>query len=321
MYFFKHIFPPFVGGLGRSFTMSHDHHHHGEIKGTRLFFTVLLNAGITIAELIGGIISGSISLISDAIHNFSDVLSLLISYAANKLSGRNATEKQTFGFKRSEILAAFINSATLIVLAFFILYEAMMRFFEPVEISAELVIWLAFGSIFVNGLSVLFIKNDAKGNMNIRSAYLHLLGDMLTSIAVMIGGILIKYFHIYWIDPLFSIIIALYLLYMSWDIFKDSLKIIMQFTPEHIDINNIAHEIERIEGVKNLHHIHVWQINEHEIMFEAHIDLEDDLSISNFESILDQAGVKLKKHKINHVTLQPEYSVDDAKDRIINHKH
>ncbi|NPA35763.1 MAG: cation transporter, partial [Chlorobi bacterium] len=170
--------------------MSHDHHHHnhGEIRGTRLFLTVVLNAGITIAELAGGIISGSISLISDAIHNFSDVLSLMISYTANKLSKRDATEKYTFGFKRSEILAAFINSSTLIVLAFYILYEAVLRFIEPVEVSANLVIWLAFGSILVNGLSVLFIKNDAHGNMNIKSAYLHLLGDMLTSVAVMAGG-------------------------------------------------------------------------------------------------------------------------------------
>jgi cobalt-zinc-cadmium efflux system protein len=196
-----------------------------------------------------------------------------------------------------------------------------MRFIEPVEIAADLVIWLALGSIIVNGLSVLFIKDDAHGNMNVKSAYLHLFGDMLTSIAVMAGGILIKYFQIYWIDPLFSIIIAVYLLHMSWDIFRDSLKIMMQFTPEHIDINNIAHEVEEIEGVKNLHHIHVWQINEQEVMFEAHVDLNEDINISGFERILEEAEQKLKKHKINHVTLQPEYSVDDNKERIISHRH
>jgi len=302
--------------------MSHDHHHHhGEIKGTRLFLTVLLNAGITLAELVGGFISGSISLISDAIHNFSDVLSLLITYAANKLAGRDATEKHTFGFKRSEIVAAFINSATLIVLAFFILFEAVMRFLNPVEIYATLVIWLALGSIVVNGLSVLFIKDDAHGNMNIKSAYLHLFGDMLTSVAVMIGGILIKYFQIYWIDPVLSIVIAVYLLYMSWDIFKDSLKIMMQFTPAHIDLNVIAREAEEIKGVKNVHHIHVWQINEHEIMFEAHVDLNEDINISKFEEILALTENKLRKHKINHVTLQPEFSVDDNKDLVANHRH
>ncbi len=300
--------------------MSH-HHHHNQIKGKRLFLTIVLNAGITVAELIGGVISGSISLISDAIHNFSDVLSLIISYVANRLSNREATEKQTFGYKRSEIIAAFFNSATLIVLAFYILYEAVKRFIEPVEISGDLVIWLALGSIVVNGLSVLFIKSDAQNNMNIKSAYLHLFGDMLTSVVVMIGGLLIKFFHVYWVDPLFSIIIAIYLLNLSWDIFKRSIQIIMQFTPHNIDIIKIAHEIEEIEEVKNIHHIHVWQINEHEIMFEAHIDLKEDVTISQFELVLATTEQMLKKYEINHVTLQPEFSIVEKKEKIIKHTH
>ena len=295
--------------------MGHEHHH--EVEGRNLFFTILLNAGISLAELIGGIISGSISLISDAIHNFSDVLSLIISYVANKLSKRDATEKHTFGFKRSEIIAAFLNSATLIVLAFFILYEAIERFINPVEISGNLVIWLAFSSILVNGLSVLFIKKDAEGNMNMKSAYLHLFGDMMTSIAVLIGGILMKYFHIYWIDPVFSILIAIYLIYLSWHIFLSSLKIIMQFTPDNLDINEIAKDIHNISGVKNIHHIHIWQINEHDIMFEAHIDMEKDVKITEFEKVLQTVKDYLHdKYEIHHVTLQPEYSINDNKQLI-----
>ncbi len=296
--------------------MGHEHHHH-EVEGKNLFFTILLNAGISLAELIGGVISGSISLISDAIHNFSDVISLIVSYIANKLSKRDATEKQTFGYKRSEIIAAFLNSATLIILAVFILFEAVERFINPVEISSNLVIWLALGSIVVNGLSVLFIKKDAEGNMNMKSAYLHLFGDMMTSIAVLIGGILMKYFHIFWIDPVFSILIAIYLLYLSWDIFKSSLKIMMQFTPEHIDIKEIAKEVAKIKDVKNLHHIHIWQINEHDIMFEAHIDMENDVKITDFERILKSVEDYLHdKYEIHHVTLQPEFLVDDNKNFI-----
>ena len=295
--------------------MGHEHHH--EVKGKNLFLTILLNAGISLAELIGGIISGSISLISDAIHNFSDVLSLVISYTANRLAGKKANEKQTFGYKRSEILAAFINSTTLIVLAIYILYEAVLRFIEPVEVSSDLVIWLAAGSIAVNALSVFFIREDKKDNINIKSAYLHLFGDMMTSIAVMIGGILMKYFQIYWIDPLFSILIAGYLIYMSWDIFKTSLKIIMQFTPKDIDVKKIADEVHKIEGVKNIHHIHIWQINEHDIMFEAHIDLQEDIKITQFENVLkDVKEFLLDKYDIHHVTIQPEFSVDDNKDLI-----
>ncbi len=298
--------------------MGHEHHHH-EVEGKNLFLTILLNAGISLAELIGGIVSGSISLISDAIHNFSDVLSLVISYIANRLSKREATEKQTFGYKRSEIIAAFLNSTTLIVLAFFILYEAFWRLIKPVNISSNLVIWLAFSSIIVNGLSVLFIKKDAQGNMNMKSAYLHLFGDMMTSIAVMIGGILMKYFHIYWIDPIFSIFIALYLLYLSWDIFSSSLKIIMQFTPKNIDVVEIAEKVSNIAGVKNIHHIHIWQINEHDIMFEAHIDLENNVKITEFETVMNIVQEHLhSKYDIHHVTLQPEFSVDDSKTLIKN---
>ncbi len=296
--------------------MAHEHHHH-QVEGKNLFFTILLNLSISIAELIGGILSGSISLISDSIHNFSDVLSLIISYIANKLAKKEATENYTFGYKRSEIIAAFLNSATLIVLAFFILYEAVGRFVHPVVVSSNLVIWLALGSIIVNGLSVLFIKNDAKENMNMKSAYLHLFGDMMTSIAVLIGGILMKYFQLYWIDPVFSILIAIYLIYMSWDIFKSSLKIMMQFTPDNIDIKQISKDISKLEGLKNIHHIHIWQINEHDIMFEAHIDLENNIRITNFEQILKIISNYLHdNYNISHITLQPEYSIDDSKEVI-----
>ncbi len=293
--------------------MGHEHHHH-EVTGKNLFWVILLNAGISLAELVGGIIAGSMSLISDAIHNFSDVISLIVSYIANRLSKKASNEKQTFGYKRSEIIAAFFNASTLIILAGFILFEAVQRLLHPNPIKSDLVIWLALGSIAVNGLSVLFIKEDAKDNMNMKSAYLHLLGDMMTSIAVLIGGIVMKYFHIYWIDPVFSILIAIYLIYMSWSIFKSSLKIMMQFTPDNIDINQIAEDIGQIDGVKNIHHIHIWQINEHDVMFEAHLDLDEDCRITGFEKIMLEVNTYLKEyHGIEHTTLQPEYSIDDDK--------
>ncbi len=295
--------------------MGHKHqHHHHEVTSKNLFWTILLNAGISLAELIGGIIAGSMALISDAIHNFSDVISLIVSYIANRLSKKAANEKQTFGYKRSEIIAAFFNSTTLIILAIFILYEAVQRLLQPHPIKSNLVIWLALGSIAVNGLSVLFIKEDAKDNMNMKSAYLHLFGDMMTSIAVLIGGVVMKYYHIYWIDPVFSILIAVYLIYMSWDIFKTSLKIMMQFTPENLDLNRIAKDIGQIDGVKNIHHIHVWQINEHDLMFEAHLDVDEDCRITDFERIMQLVNDYLKEHHgIEHTTLQPEFSIEDDK--------
>jgi len=290
--------------------------HHHTVKGKNLILTIILNVGITLAELIGGIFSGSMALISDATHNFSDVLSLIISYIANKLTGRKATNNQTYGFRRSEIVAAFINSATLIILAIFILIEGSKRLLHPVTVSADWVIWLALASIIVNGLSVLFIHKDTHDNMNIKSAYLHLFSDLLTSIAVLTGGLAMKYLGWFRLDSIFSILIAVYLLYTSWGICKSALRIIMQFTPEHLDIQEVVKEIEQIKEIKNIHHVHAWQINEHDIMFEAHADLLKDISVSEFAPVLLKIKQALSQHNINHVTIQPEYAVDDKKEII-----
>jgi len=296
--------------------MSEPGHHHHDVSGKNLGVAILLNAGITLAQAIGGIVSGSMALLSDAAHNFSDVLSIVISYLANRISKREATEKQTFGFKRSEILAAFINSATLIIISVIILIEAVQRLINPVPISANLVIWLALAGIIVNGVSVLFIRNDVHSNMNMKSVYLHLIGDMLTSFAVLLGGFAMKYLQWFWTDSVFSMAIAFYLLYMSWGIFRSSLRIIMQFTPEEVNIHKIVKEIEVINGVNNVHHVHVWQINEHDLMFEAHIDVKEDVRVSDFGEILSRVKEVLHRHDIDHSTIQPEFMVDDNKNVI-----
>jgi len=293
--------------------MNETEHNHYEVSGKNLGLAILLNVGITLAQAIGGIISGSMALLSDAAHNFSDVLSLVISYLANRLAKREATEKQTFGFRRSEILAAFINSATLIIISVIILFEAIQRLVNPVLISANLVIYLAIAGILANGISVLFIRNDSHENINMKSVYLHLFGDMLTSIAVLLGGLAMKYLQWFWTDSVFSMAIAIYLLYMSWGIVRSSLRIIMQFTPEEIDIQKIVNEIENIQGVKNIHHVHVWQINEHDMMFEAHIDISEDMKVSGFEKILENIKAVLSHYDIDHSTIQPEFTVDDNK--------
>jgi cobalt-zinc-cadmium efflux system protein len=287
--------------------------HNHTISGKNLVLAILLNLVITLAEAIGGIISGSMALLSDAAHNFSDVISLIISYFANRLSKREATERQTFGFRRSEILAAFINSATLIIISVIIIIKAVQRLSEPVTLSAGLMIWLAIASIIVNGLSALVIRRDSHNNMNMRSAYLHLFGDMLTSVAVLAGGLAIRYLQWTWTDSVFSMAIAVYLLWLSWGLFRSSLRIIMQFTPEDVDIKKIACEIENISGVKNIHHVHIWQINDRDLMFEAHVDMSEDIKVSGFENILKQIKAVLALNGINHSTIQPEFSVDDKK--------
>lgn len=296
--------------------MSEGLHKHGTVNGKNLFITILLNIVITIAQVIGGLISGSMALLSDAAHNFSDVLSLIVSFGAEKLSGRERTLKQTYGYKRAGIFAAFINAATLLIIATILVWEAVYRLIHPQPIAGVVVIYLAALGILLNRLSVVLIKRDAEGSMNMRSAYLHLFTDMMTSIAVLIGGFAIKYLGWYWIDGVLSIGIAIYLVYSSWGIFYESIRIFMQFTPAQINIEEIALQMSSLQGVRNMHHVHVWQLDDHELILEAHLDLDDDYSISRFEVILEQADKLLETYGIHHFNIQPELFRSDQKELI-----
>jgi len=297
----------------------HHHHSHTNVKGRNLFWSVVLNIGITVGQLIGGLVSGSMSLLSDALHNFSDVLTLIISYIANRLAQKKYTIKHTFGFQRAEILAAFINSATLIALAVFLGIEAVSRIMHPKPIASGVVIWLAVASILVNGASVLLIQSDAKKNLNIKSAYLHLFTDMLTSVAVLAGGLFMHYAGVYWVDGLITLLIAGYLIYSGWSLFRESINIIMLFTPTNIDIAALTSRIESIDGIKNLHHLHLWKLTDQKINMEAHVDVTHNQTITQFESQLNQIQAITHEMGIHHVTIQPELNVPDNKELINNH--
>ena len=300
--------------------MGHNHtHHHPTVTGKNLLFSIILNIIITILQVIGGFISGSLSLISDAVHNFSDVISLIISYIANLLTRKKKqTLKQTFGYKRAEIIAAFINGTSLIVIAIFLGIEAVKRFNTPHQINSNIVIWLAIVGIIVNGLSVLLLKNDAEHNLNMKSAYLHLLTDMLTSVAVLVGGLLMKFYQVFWVDAVLTLIISVYLIYVSWSVLVDSLKILMLFAPVHIKINDVEKEVLKVKEIRNIHHVHIWQRNDHDCHFEAHIEFKKDIKLSEFDLVCEKVEkILLEKFQINHCNLQPEYNRDDIKDFII----
>ncbi len=294
---------------------SHSHgHSHADLKGRNLIISILLNIIITVSQVIGGLVSGSLSLLSDALHNFSDVLSLVVSYIANLLSKKQASNNKTFGYKRAEIIAAFINAATLIIVAVILIKEAVVRFFDPQEIESDLVIWLSLLGIVANGFSVLLLKKDAASNMNMKSAYLHLLTDMMASVAVLIGGILMKFYQVYWVDSILTFAIALYLIYMGYDLLKDSTRVLMLFTPNTIQVQQIVEAISKIESIKNVHHVHIWQLNEAEVHLEAHIDFNTDIRLSEFDNILGQIEEEVyHKFGINHVNIQPEFGKCDSK--------
>jgi len=304
-------------------TQTHDHqhaaHHHHDLKGTRLGIAILLNLLITIGQAIGGMLSGSLSLMSDALHNFSDVIALVISYIADKLTRRAFTHKETYGYKRAEIIAAMINALTLIAIAVLLIREAFERFNNPQQVDSIMVIIFAGLSILVNAGSALLLKQDAENNMNMRSAYLHLFTDMITSVVVLIGGICMYYWKIYWVDSLLSIMIAVYLTYSSWGLLMQTLRVLMQFVPQNINITKIAEEVALIPQVSNLHHIHIWQINDSEIHLEAHVDFEKDLKLSQVNITLNKIRSRLRdQFGIEHCVFQPEFNIQDVKDLVIS---
>jgi len=297
----------------------HAHHdHHPGHTAKPLLISIILNIVITLAQVIGGFISGSLALLSDALHNFSDVLSLVISYGATRLARQKASTSKTFGYKRAEIIAAFVNSATLVIVAILLIIEAIKRFQDPQEIGTGLVIWLSLLAILGNGFSVLIMRPSADYNMNMRSAYLHLFTDMLASVAVFIGGILMKFYALYWIDPLLTIIIALYLIYVGYDLLRSSTRVLMLFTPETIEVNDIVISISSLDAVKNVHHVHIWQLNEQEIHLEAHIDFHEDIKLSTFDAVLQEIEERVyHEFGINHVNIQPEFGKCDSKKVIV----
>lgn len=289
--------------------MAHNHaHHHHQVEGKNLLLSIGLNIIITVAQVTGGLISGSLALLSDALHNFSDVLSLVISYVANKLAKRKSFEGSTFGLKRAELIAAFVNALTLIIVSFYLIYEAATRFIHPVAIEPGLVIWMSLLGIVANGFSVLLLQKDANHNLNMKSAYIHLLTDMMASIAVLAGGLAMKYLSWFWVDSVLTMAIAVYLFFMGLDLLKSSTKMLMLFTPPNIKIEDIATQACTIAGVKSLHHIHLWNLNEEELHLDARLVCTDDITISQFSIILEELKDTLHdKFEITHVTIQPEY--------------
>lgn len=280
--------------------------------------SIWLNILITAAQIVGGLISGSLALLSDALHNFSDVISLIVSYLASKLSKQKASFHRTFGFKRAEILAAFINAATLVIVAILLIIEAYKRFQDPQPIETSLVIWLALIAIIANGFSVLLIKKDAKNNLNMRSAYLHLFTDMMASVAVLIGGLLMTFYQWFWVDSLLTLLIALYLIWVGFDLLIKSSKVLMLFTPAHIDVKDVVRAVHQLPKVNRLHHVHIWFLNDDELHLEAHLEFKEDISLSEFDLILhDIENLLQEQFEINHVNIQPEFNKEDSKQIIV----
>ena len=214
-------------------------HHHSFVTGRKLLTTVVLNVGITLAQAFAGFLSGSLALLSDALHNFSDVVALLISYVAHRLAQKEQVPERTFGYRRAEIIAAWVNAAVLLAIAIILVEEAIERLGDHQPIETYWVIVLSAASILVNGWCAWLLHREAQHSLNLRSAYLHLFSDMLSSVAVLLGGLAIWAYEIYWLDSVLSILIAGYLVYASWGVLLKSLNVLMQFSPEGLSLEDV----------------------------------------------------------------------------------
>jgi len=287
--------------------------HHKNPSG-RLLISILLNGLITLVEIVGGIFSNSLALISDAIHNLSDTLALILAWVANKVGLKEPDAKRTFGYKRLEILSAFINASVLTAISLYLIYEAVLRFLHPEQIKSGLMLIIAVIGLFVNLISMIFLHRDSRKSLNIKAAYIHLLGDTLSSVAVIGGAILIYFTQIVWIDPLLTLIISIVIIVQAYKILHESIDILMQSTPRNLNLEEIKTHLEKHPMIQNIHHVHCWRLQDHDILFEAHIETSKDLLLSESRELVAEIDEVLReKFQITHTTLQVEFEVCEDK--------
>jgi cobalt-zinc-cadmium efflux system protein len=289
------------------------------VKGKNLLITMVLKIVLTIAEGLGGWFSGSLSLLSDALHNLNDVLSIVISWFAVKMAEKGHDKKNTFGYRRATIIAAVINATLLIIMSLFLFREAYFKFIQPEKINALLVIVIAAIGIVLNVVAVYLLHKSSGADLNMRAVYLHFLSDALSSFGVMVGGVVIYYFDAYWIDPLLTVLIGIYILKESYEILKESANILMQGTPETVDIDEIAEELEKLDAIKDIHHVHIWALDEHTLFFEAHVNLQNDILVSELSDVYEKLEQVLKvRFGVTHLTIQFEYNCCEDAGRVLD---
>lgn len=289
------------------------------VKGKNLLITMVLKMILTIAEGLGGWVSGSLSLLSDALHNLNDVLSIVISWFAVKMAEKEHDKKNTFGYRRATIIAAVINATLLIIMSLFLFREAYFKFIQPEKINALLVIVIAAIGIVLNAVAVYLLHKSSGDDLNMRAVYLHFLSDALSSVGVMVGGVVIYYFDAYWIDPLLTVLIGIYILKESYEILKESANILMQGTPKTVDIDEIAEELEKLDAIKDIHHVHIWALDEHTLFFEAHVNLQNDILVSELSDVYEKLEQVLKGHfGVTHLTIQFEYNCCEDAGRVLD---
>lgn len=291
---------------------SHSHHHaHGipETDGSerKLIYSVLLNLIITLAEIVGGILSGSLALLSDAVHNFGDTASLGISLGARRIARREPTAQKTFGYRRAEIIGAFVNLIALVFIGLFLVKEAIERLLDPQPVDGPIMLIVAVIGLLANLITALLLYRYREGSLNIRSAFLHIVTDAVSSVGVVAGGVLILLYDVVWVDPVLTLGISVYILYHCFAMLRQTIDILMEGTPEEVDLDAIVEAVQALPAVRDLHHLHVWHLDETHYALEAHVAI-DKADLDEMERIKRSIKQTLRdEFHITHSTLEFEF--------------
>ena len=252
--------------------MAHSHDHDLEgLSDRRIAYTVALNVLLTVAEIIGGVVSGSVALVADALHNLNDAVALLIALFARRVARRQPDARRTFGYRRAEVVGGLINLVALAVVGVFLAYESVLRFFEPTDVGPWVIIIISGIALGVDVLTVVLLYAMRKGSVNVRAAFMHNLSDALASVAVLVGGVVILLSGVTWVDPLLSLLIVGYIFYQVAQLLPGTVRLLMESAPAGLDLDELVRRMEGIDGVRGVHHLHVWGLDEHENALEAHV--------------------------------------------------
>ena len=286
----------------------HDHDHLDPASGDRrVAVAIWANGLLTAAQVAGGLFAGSLALIADALHNFSDMASLLIAFAARKIARRPADERMTFGYGRIEIVAALINYTTLIIVGVYLIYEGGMRMIDPPEVRGWWVVILGGVALVIDTLTAVLTWSMQKGSVNIRALFLHNLSDALASVAVIVGGALIILYDIAWVDPAITILIALYILWLAVTEIGGPVRTLMLGSPPDLDCDVVIEAMRGVGGVRDVHHVHLWQMQEHEVALDCHVVLTG-AGWTDIEAVKAKTKTMLgERFDISHSSLEFEH--------------
>jgi cobalt-zinc-cadmium efflux system protein len=287
--------------------MAHDHSHAGEhLSDKRLVVAVGLNLLLTVVEAIAGVLAGSLALLADALHNFNDCGSLLIALVARRIGRRPSDERRTFGYRRAEIIGALINLTILAVVGLYLVYEAVARLIDPQPIDGWIVVIVAAVALAVDVGTAALLYAMSRGNLNVRAAYLHNLADAFASLGVILAGTIILWFGSYWIDAVITLVIASYILWQSLTMMRRSIHILMEGAPVDVDTDALVAELQSIAGVVEIHHLHLWELDEHDRALEAHVVVDDE-HLTRWTEIKQEIKLRLgEQFRIHHSTVEFE---------------